>query len=287
VWPGKNVRRRGTDILRGVVLLPAGHRVGAGEIAVLASQRHDVISVHRRPLVAILSTGDELREIGDPADPGTIVGSNAPMLSALARSAGGVPWILPFAPDQPDAIVDRLREAERADVILSSGGVSVGEHDHVLESMRRAGFETVFYKVRIKPGKPLVFGRRGGTCLLGLPGNPVSSFVSFEAFARPLLRRLVGDPRPYGPFLRVRLGAAQRRTPGRPELARAVLRHDGGGWVADFHPRQTSGAMSSLIGADALVWLPSDAAELPAGTELDAIVLGSLPTDAALRLTDE
>lgn len=271
--PRDHVRHRGEDLREGAAMLAAGTRVGPGEIGLLASQGHATVSVFRRPRVAIVSTGDELRDVSDPADPGTIVNSNAYALAALVREAGCEPWVLPTAPDDLDTITERLREALRADVVLSSGGVSVGTYDLVHDAFVRAGITAEFWKVRIKPGKPLTFGRAGEVPVVGLPGNPVSAMVTFEVFVRPGLRKMLGDPAPHPATLAVELEAPHRRKAGRPELARAILRRDGARLLARMHPLQGSGSLPSMVGVDALVLLPEDRETFEAGEHLVALPL--------------
>lgn len=271
--PGAHVRARASDLASGAVMLARGSPIGAGEIALLASQGLSAVTVWRRPVVGLLSTGDELRDVSDPAEPGTVVNSNAYALAALVLDAGAVPRMLPVAPDDVDAIAARLEDASAADVVLSTGGVSVGEYDLVHEALRRIGVEIELWKVRIKPGKPITFGRRGRVPVVGLPGNPVSAVVTFEVFVRPGLRRMLGDPAPHPPTVGVELAAPYRHRPGRVELARASLSRDGERLVARLHRLQGSGSLPSLVGVDALVILPADRERFEPGERLEAIVL--------------
>lgn len=271
---GAHIRRKGSDVEADTVMMEAGTRVGPGELGLLAAQRVGAVSVFRRPRVAILSTGDELRDLGDVDEPGTIVNSNAYALAAAVREAGGVPEILPNVPDQLELITRRVAEGLKADLLLTSGGVSVGAYDFVREAFEANGIAANFWKVRVKPGKPLTFGTAGRVPVVGLPGNPVSALVTFEVFVRPGLRRMMGDPRPYRPLRHLELGADHRHSTGRPELARARVRREGDRWVADMHRLQGSGSLPSMVGIDALVLLDADTAEFAAGTALPAILLG-------------
>lgn len=271
---GHHVRARGSDAARGQVLLDAGQRIGPGEIGLLASQGHAAVSVHRRPIVAIVSTGDELRDLGEPLGPGEIVNSNAYQLAALVESAGGIPRILPIAPDVVEEVEARFREALRADVVLSTGGVSVGDYDVVQDGMKRAGIEIGFWKVAMKPGKPVAFGVAGDVPVVGLPGNPVSALVGFELFVRPGLRLMLGDPRPHPEALRVVLAHDHRRKPGRPELARARLARGPQRIEATLHALQGSGSLPSIAAVDALVYFPGDVATVARGDSLLALPLG-------------
>ncbi|MFW6067749.1 MAG: gephyrin-like molybdotransferase Glp [Myxococcota bacterium] len=270
---GAHVRHAGEDLRAGEVMLPRGSAVGPGEVGLLASQRYAHLSIHRPPRVAILSTGDELRDIADPPEPGTIVDSNAHALAAQVREAGGEPVVLPRAPDAPQAIATQVREGLQTDVLLSCGGVSVGAHDHVHEAFEASGVRMGFWKVAIKPGKPLTFGRAGAVPVVGLPGNPVSAMVTFEVLVRPGLRRMLGDPRPHPTPLRVVLAAGARHKPGRTELLRCRLTPRGGQWSAAPSTRQGSGALPSMVGAEALVVVPSHRGDVEAGEPLWALPL--------------
>ncbi len=275
--PRQHVRERAGDLSSGAVALRRGTRLGPGEVGLLASQGVAAVSVARAPRVALLSTGDELRDVSDPEEPGTIVNSNAYALAAQVVEAGGVPWIQPIAPDRLEPIVERLREGLRADVVLSIGGVSVGEYDLIHQALAAVGIEQRFWKVAMKPGKPLSFachqGPSGGVPVIGLPGNPVSAMVTFEVFVRPGLRRMLGDPRPYRTTAEVALAHEHRRKPGRTELARATLEDDGTGLSARLHPLQGSGSLPSMVGVEALLVLPADRDRFSAGERLTALLL--------------
>lgn len=270
---GQNVRARGSDLDQGAVMIPAGARLGPGELGLLAAQRIGAVTVHRRPRVAILSTGDELRDLSDPEEPGTIVNSNAYALAAQVEAAGAVAEVFPNVPDDLDVTVRRVAEGLRADVLITCGGVSVGEYDLVKTAFERNGVEASFWKVRIKPGKPLSFGVKDGVPVIGLPGNPVSAMVTFEVFVRPGLRRMLGDPRPYRSEHRVVLEHDHRHSTGRPELARARVRREGGRLLATMHRLQGSGSLPSMVGIDALVHLDADRGRFEAGSELSAVLL--------------
>ncbi len=201
--------------------------------------------------------------------------SNRYALAAQIHDAGAQPVRLPRVGDDLDATVARLEEALEADVVLTTGGVSVGDHDHVRDALERVGISADFWKVRIKPGKPLTFGRRDETLFVGLPGNPVSAMVTFEIFVRPALRRMLGDPTPHAAPLRVRLTHDHRHKPSRPELARARLtRSPDGSMEATLASRQGSAALPSVAGADALVLLPEGEERFGEGDTLLAIPFG-------------
>ncbi|MCB9619561.1 MAG: molybdopterin molybdotransferase MoeA [Sandaracinus sp.] len=263
---GHHVRRRGEDLRVGMPLAEAGDVVDAGLLALLASQTHAEVEVHRRPKVAVLVTGDELRE-GAPDERGTIVDSNGPMLSALLREAGAEPIVLPRGRDTLEELTESVRAGlEGADLLVTTGGVSVGDHDHVRAALEAAGVELAFWKVALKPGKPLVFGTRAGRgAALGLPGNPVSAFVTFHLFVRPVVRTLLGDACPWPALRRARLAEAVQHSIGRTELIRSTVEmRDDGEWVRAL-PRQGSGALASLGAAEAMIVLPAETARLETG----------------------
>lgn len=193
---GANVRRKGSNIATGEIVLDLGHTLEAGDIGLLASFRIGALSVFRQPRVAILTSGDELQEIHEAARPGSIVNSNAYMLDALVRSNGGQPCVFPIVPDDLAQTIRSFEiAAETSDLVLSSGGASVGDHDHVRKALEAVCEGIDFWKIKMKPGKPLVFGVTDrATPILGLPGNPVSSFVGFHQFVRPALAKLQGKP---------------------------------------------------------------------------------------------
>ena len=207
----------------------------------------------------------------------SIVNSNAYALSAQVSAAGGEPVIVEKARDTREDVARALRAALREDVVVLSGGVSVGDYDVVREGLADAGVELAFWAVRMKPGKPVSFARHGAVPVLGLPGNPVSAWVTFELFVRPGLRRMLGDPRPQRPRVQVTLESALRHTPGRTEFARARLVRRGGQLFAQPLARQSSGALSSMVSVDALLEIPAERADLSAGTTLNAVLIQSFP----------
>jgi molybdopterin molybdotransferase len=274
VTPGDNVRRRGKDVAVGEVVLGAGARLGAGEIGFLAALGHAAVRVARRPRVAILSTGDELVSVDMPPRPGQIVNSNAYALAAQVREAGAEPVHVGIAPDHPDGLVARIRDALEADVLLTSGGVSVGDFDFVKDAFAAAGVDMDFWKVAMKPGKPLAFGcTAAGGLVFGLPGNPVSSMTGFELFVRPALLALQGAAEIERPRAPVVLTGAYAKQPGRAHFLRATLRRQGETLLADPHPKQGSAMLSSMVGTHALVVVPAESGDVTAGTRLEALLL--------------
>jgi molybdopterin molybdotransferase len=273
---GAHIRRAGSDVHAGAPVLAAGTRLGAAALGVLAASGQVVVPVHRRARVAILSTGDELVPVGRPLGPAQIHDSNSVTLFAQATLAGAEVRALGVAGDDLDEVATALRTAvEWADVVIVSGGASVGAHDVV-----RAAFATVgtvdLWRVAIRPGKPFIFGRArsGRTALFGLPGNPVSVFVTFEIFVRPLLRALSGRRDPLRrPVRRARLLAPLPHPEGRRTFARVVLEPDPerpGGLTARPSAGQESHMLSALAAANGLAIVPEDGAGFPAGAEVDA-----------------
>jgi len=271
---GKHVRARGSDVCAGAALLRAGHRIWHGELGLLASQNISHVSVVQRPRVALLSTGDELRELGATLAAGTIVNSNVYVLTEMLRELGVVPVPLPAAPDRLPEIETALRKALEADVVITMGGVSVGEYDFVHEAFAKVGIEPKFWKVRIKPGKPLAFAQYEGKPVIGLPGNPISAMVTFEVLVAPCLRKMLGDPQPHPEPVSVRLKHGYRRRPGRVEIARALATREGDELVVTLTSQQGSGSLPSFVGVNALVVLPADKAELRPGERVEAILWG-------------
>jgi molybdopterin molybdotransferase len=256
VVAGAHVRSAGHDTRRGdEVCLPG--ELTAAQIAVIASLGLATVSVYARPRVAVLSTGDELVDPGASLGPGQIHDANSVALGAAVREAGAEPVTLERAPDDLDAIEARLREAaERADVVVVSGGVSVGRHDHVRSAIERLG-SLEFWRIAVQPGKPLAFGRIGDVPVVGLPGNPVSALVTFELFVRPLLRAmhgLTGDGR-------ARVSARPTRPidkdPRRRAFLRVVVRAAGDGYAADPAGGQGSSQLRPLAEANALLDVPA------------------------------
>lgn len=262
---GHHVRARGTDVRAGESILPAGHELRASTVSLLASQGIAEVRVHRRPIVSILCSGDELRGIADPPRPGSIVNSNLYGLLAAIDEAGGIARPLPTAPDELGELEARVADARRgADLVITTGAVSVGDYDHMRAAFERSGVAMQFWKVRIKPGKPLAFGLAGDVPVVGLPGNPVSALVTFELFVRPGIRRMLGDPRPYPRLFEASLTAAHRHSTGRLEFARGKLERGEGLRVSLFREQGSNAALGAAL-ADVLVALPADQMTFEAG----------------------
>ena len=274
----RNIRQRGEDVRAGATVLRAGTVVGAAQVGVLSSVGCASPMVHRRPRVAVLATGDELVTVDrfDEVKRGErIVSSNSYSLAAAVREAGGEPVPLGIAPDDPDEIALRMERARDCDVILTSGGVSVGEFDFTRTVVEWLGGELALWRVRMRPGAPLGFGALFGKPWIGLPGNPVSALVTFELFARPLIRVLGGFPLPHRRAVDVVVGEDIRLAAPLTHFLRVVLdRVDGGMTRARLTGAQSSGMLTSMALADALLVVPPEPLEVPSGTRLHAIPLG-------------
>ena len=268
--PGTFVRPQGRELREGDVLVEPGHRLGPGDIALLTGSGHAEVSVFRRPRVAILGTGDELVPVGQRPAPGQVVSSNGLVLAALVRRAGAVPVELPDVGDDRDRLRAALQQGLQADVLVTSGGISVGDHDLVHGELTALGAQTHFRGVALRPGKPTTFATTEGCRIFALPGNPASSLVTFALFVHPALRRLAGiggDPRL--PRRRVRLCAPARGAGRRAHYLRAFARGD----EAEPLSVQQSGNLRSIAGADLLVIVPAGVSEIPAGETVDAVEL--------------
>lgn len=281
----RNVRPAGEDARAGEVVLDAGSTLGPGQLALLAACGAAVVSVHRRPRVALLGSGDELVELDRFAEAlagRRVVNTNAVALAALVRLAGGEPVDLGVAADQPSALVERLRWAAGVDLVVTSAGNSVGAHDHTRPAIAALGGTLEFARVRMRPGAPLAFGAVAGVPWLGLPGNPVSALVTGELFVRPLVRALAGHRRPFRAAVPAVLAEGVRLAPGLTHFLRVHLAPgDDGVPRARLTGPQGSNLLTSIARADALLVVPEAlAGDVPAGTRLAAIPLGSWAEDA-------
>ena len=271
--PGQYIRRAGMDFAAGDVLLPAGRRLGPREIGLAAAGNHGWLRVHRRPRVAVLATGDEIALPGEDIRHGGIANANTPMLAAFIAAHGGEPVMLPPVPDDGAAIASAVEAARGADMLVTAGGVSVGAHDMVLEGLSTEGFALDFWKIAMRPGKPLLFGRVEAMPVLGLPGNPVSAFVCAVLFLGPALRVLAGGEAAAPRLEPARLGAALKPNDLREDYLRARLERDGAGWVAVPLPVQDSAMLNALAQAQALIRRPPCQEALASGAMVEIIRL--------------
>jgi molybdopterin molybdotransferase len=270
---GHFVRPRGSDVAAGRTAVAAGAPLDPGTIALAAGLGRAELLVHRRPRVAILPTGDELVPVGRVPGPGRIVETNGHALAAAAQDAGAEATLLPVARDEAASLRSALRAARGADVLVTTGGVSVGTRDLVRAALADAGARLDFWRVAMRPGKPFTFGRWEAAAVFGLPGNPASALVTFELYVRPALRALAGLAGTGRLRVEARLGAAQEKPPELEVYLRVRLRPAPGGLVAEPLRTQTSGDLSSAAGHDALAVLPAGRARLPRGARVEAIVM--------------
>lgn len=273
--PGSNVRRAGEDIRKGQVVLTQGTQVRPVEIGLLASIGQSRVSVHRRPKVAILATGDELVDIDEPLAPGKIRNSNEYANAAAVTQAGGIALRLGIARDNLPDLTHKIRQGIEAgaDLFITSAGVSVGDYDIVKDVLNTEG-EMHFWQVNMKPGKPLAFGMIGKTPLLGLPGNPVSAVISFEVFARPAILTMLGKKRFDRPYVQAVLMERVENSAGRRNLIRVhVARNANGEYQARTTGEQGSGILTSVARANGLLEMPPEALEYQPGATVRITML--------------
>jgi molybdopterin molybdotransferase len=279
VAPGANVAPRGSEARAGELVLGRGRVIDPSAVAVLASAGKARVRVARKPVVALLVTGDEIVEVAAQPDPGQIRNSNGPATAAQARLAGADVRLLGVAPDRQDAIGEALRHGLGADVLVVSGGVSAGDYDLVEPALLDLGARFLFTRVAIKPGAPLVFGRLGEALVFGLPGNPVSAQVTFELFVRPALLKMQGARALHRPRVSVELLAGIRNRSGRKSHSPARVRFEGGRLVAQAVRSMGSGDLAAHARANALVVIEADREAAAAGETAEALLLGSFLED--------
>jgi molybdopterin molybdotransferase len=272
VRPETNVRRAGEDVASGQRLLPGGTEIGPAELALLASAGVTPVAVRRRPRVAILATGDELVRPGESLAPGQIRESNSIYLTAAVTRAGAQAIALGLARDDEDDLRAKLASAQDADMILSSGGVSVGDYDLVKQILGEQG-GVDFWRVRMRPGKPLAFGHLGETSLIGLPGNPVSAAVTFELFARPAIRRMLGAASVFRPRVEAILDGSDIEQGDREHYVRARLYAEDGVLHARPTGDQRSHIITSLHGASAYLVIAIGEGVVRTGERVPALLL--------------
>src|SRR5881409_4173227 len=275
VEPGAFVRPAGEDIRAGDVVIGAGQTISPAEIGVLAALGYARVRVHRRPRVAVLSTGNELADLGTEPGPGQIPNSDLYSLMAQALEAGAEPVSLGVVPDRLEAIVERVRWAAWADVLVSSAGVSRSELDLVREALVKCGAELHLWKVAMRPGKPITFGSLEGRPVFGLPGNPVSAMVTFELFVRPALRKMAGCRAIDRPRVWARVFEPIRNPGGRRGYLRVTLARDGREYGAKLTGDQGSAILKSMVRADGLAVVAPDTI-VPAGDRVEVIILRAL-----------
>ena len=273
--PGRNVRRAGEDTPAGATVLPAGIHLGAPQIGLLAAVGRERVLARPRPRVVVLSTGSELVEPGVALSPGKIPDSNSTLLTTAAREAGAMAFRVGIVPDDPRVLIDTLEDQLiRADAVVTSGGVSVGAYDVVKEALGRLG-DVKFERVAMQPGMPQGFGVIGPdrTPFFGLPGNPVSAYVSFEVFVRPAIRRMLGVEPVNRPMIRARLAAPVTSPPGKRTFARARLSVESGNYIVTPVGGSGSHLIASLANANAFVVVPEQVTQLDADEPVTVMLL--------------
>jgi molybdopterin molybdotransferase len=265
---GEHVRPRGQDVKTGQPVLPSGAVMRPAMIGMAAAMGYAQATVHKRPRVAILTTGDELAEPGSPIAPNQIYNSNAYSLAAQVSEAGGEPRRLGPVKDDPKELTERLREALDADAVIVSGGVSVGEYDYVKDVLKSLDMETRFWGVNIRPGHPTLFGTIKNRPIFGIPGNPVSTMVTVELFVRPAVLKMAGHANLFRPVVEATLETEFANRPGRVHFVRVIVNRTETGYTVKPTGIQDSGILLSMVQAQGLMILPADAKTIPAGSRV-------------------
>ncbi len=278
---GQDIRAAGEDVRRGEKVVSLGDIVRPAEIGMLAALGRSFIPVYQRPLVAVLATGDELVDVDEPPSPWQIISSNSYALAAQIQDCGAVPLQIGIAKDTREDLTAKLASARRADLILSSGGVSVGDYDLVKDIMKEVGNRMQFWQVAMRPGKPLAFGALNDVPLFGLPGNPVSSMVSFEQFVRPSILKMMGHRNLFRKTVEAELREAIRKKKGVRHFIRARVRFESGRYVAVTTGEQGSGILKSMVQANGLIVLPEETTSVNVGDTVTVQLI-----DQSLSRTD-
>ncbi|MBM3293391.1 MAG: molybdopterin molybdotransferase MoeA [Candidatus Aminicenantes bacterium] len=273
VRAGDNIGLAGEDVRKGELVLERGSVLGPADIGMLAALGRPRVPVVRRPKLAVISTGDEIVEPGENPARGQIRNSNGWALSALALNAGAEAYYLGIAGDKGSSLRTKIRRAESTDILVLSGGVSVGDYDLVKGELRTLGVRPVFWGVHIKPGKPVFFGLRGRQLVFGLPGNPTSAMVTFFLFVQPAVERMLGRKKIGPPAGRAVLSSDAVLKPGRMHFLRGLLEGEGPVLRANPFPDQRSGVLKSMVRGRVLIVVPADVARLEKGTEVEILFL--------------
>jgi molybdopterin molybdotransferase len=270
---GEHIREAGEDVRKGDLVISRGDVIRPAEVGMLASLGRSSISVYQRPLVAILCTGEELADVDETLGEVKIISSNSYTLAAQVKDCGAIPIQLGIARDRKMEIEEKFRQGLRADVLISSAGISVGDYDFVKDVLKDLGMEMVFWKVAMKPGKPLAFGTIEGKPVFGLPGNPVSSMVSFEQFVRPSLLKMMGHRQLFRPVIEATLKEDIRKEPGRRHFIRASVFFEEDSYSVTMTGAQGSGILKSMVRANGLIVIPEDRDVVKAGERVKVQLL--------------
>ena len=278
----QDIRMAGEDVQEGAVVIRRGSIVRPAEIGMLASLGRSFISVYQRPLVAVLATGNELVDIDENSSPWSIVNSNSYSIAAQVMDLGAVTMQMGIAKDEREDLAAKFQTALRADVVISSGGVSVGDYDLVKDIMKELGSKMQFWQVAMRPGRPLVYGTIGNILLFGLPGNPVSSMISFEQFIRPALLKMMGHKKIFRKTVKAILKESIEKRKGLTHFIRAIVSFTDGRYTASTTGEQGSGILKSMVMANGLIVASEDAELIKAGSEVLVQLL-----DNSLERTEE
>ena len=270
---GTNIRKAGEDVVKDSLVIPHGSIIHPAGVGMLASLKRSFISVYQRPTVAVVSTGDELIDVDGDFSPGKIVSSNTYSLASLVRDAGAKPLIMGIAKDRPEELRAMFKAALNADMIISSGGVSVGDYDLVKDILQELGAEMKFWKVSMRPGQPLAFGVIEDTPTFGLPGNPVSCMISFEQFVRPSILKASGHKRLFRTLVDARLQESITKREGKRYFMRCIITREEGEYVVTTTGGQGSGILMSMVKANGLIVLPEEKTTCEAGEIVKVQVL--------------
>ncbi len=273
---GDHLRVRGEDVSQGDLVITAGTVLRPAEINMLASFGYQTVSVFRRPKIAILSTGDELVEPGDEIGPGQIINSNTYSLAAAVKEIGGEPILLGIARDDRASLTEKISTGLEADGLITSAGVSMGDRDLVCEVLQMLGVERQFWKVDIKPGRPTAFGLKDGKPIFSLPGNPVSSMITFEEFVRPALLKMMGHQRVIKPFIKAIMQKTINKKPGRVQFLRVRVVNDSEQLLASSSGDQNTGIVRTLLRANGIAVLPADREQIMAGEEVNVQLIAAI-----------
>ena len=270
----QHIRFRAEDVREGDVVLRGGTPLRPAEISMLASLGKAFVPVYRKVRVAVLSTGDELIELGEPPSPGMIINSNCVAIAAAVRETGAEPVLLGIARDDLASHAEKITEGLKADALVTTAGVSAGDRDLVREVLAQTGVVSRFWRVDIKPGGPTAFGTKDGKPVFSLPGNPVSALITFEAFVRPALLRMMGRNKVVRPLVKATLAGEVRKKPGKVHFLRVGIEVRGGEYFASSAGDQNTGILRTMVLADALAVLPADKTSFAAGEAVDVFLLG-------------